>query len=410
MGFDSIFRGWYVVAAVHILLALIFGATYSFGAFFSSIQSNFDANRFSTASIFSFTAFIYYTVGLFAGALSDRISVRVVTAVGVVLLSLGFLVSSMLSSSLTLFLTSFCVLVGLGVGLVYVPAVTTVQRWFVVHRSSASGVALAGTGLGTLVGPMIAGELMRNVSWQATMQLYAAAIATLGIFAAMSLKGRPEDVGLLPDGIAPQSSPTFTGDAAAQGMSVRDAVREGRFWWYFSAIFFGSIGLFLALIHINPYARQQGLSVTQANLLIGLIGIGNIMGRLLLGRVADKLGSLRFLVWLTVALGVLCGLWVVAHGFATLATFAVLFGAANGGCIALYPAVAASWYGTRNLGAILGALYLAVGMAAIAGGSAAGFSFDVYENYTLSIMLAGVCALLSAAALLRASRLASRTI
>jgi OFA family oxalate/formate antiporter-like MFS transporter len=170
----------------------------------------------------------------------------------------------------------------------------------------------------------------------------------------------------------------------------------------------GSIGLFLALIHINPYARQQGLSITQANLLIGLIGVGNIAGRLVLGRIGDKVGALRFLVLLTVCLGVLCGLWSVAHGFTALAVFAMLFGAANGGCIALYPAVAAAWFGTKNLGAILGALYIAVGIAAVAGGSVAGLLFDLYESYTLSIVLAGLCALLSAAAVLLASWLDGR--
>lgn len=399
---DRLFRGWYIVGAVHVLLALIFGAAYSFGAFFSSIQANFDAGRFSTASIFSFTALVYYAVGVFAGALSDRTSVRMVTGAGIVLLALGFLVSSLVSSSLVLFLGAFCVLVGLGVGLVYVPAVSTIQRWFVLRRSSASGIALAGTGLGTLVGPMVAGMLMRHLSWQATMQVYAVAIVLLGLAAAASLRGRPEELGLYADGIAPRAAQVNL--KPLQGLALGEAASTSRFWWFFAAIFFGSIGLFLALIHINPYARQQGLSVTQANLLIGLIGVGNILGRMVLGRIGDQMGSLRFLVWLTISLAVLCGLWSVAHGFLALALFAVLFGAANGGCIALYPAVAATWFGTRNLGAILGALYIAVGIAAVAGGSLAGLLFDLYESYTLSILLAGACALLSVTAVRMAAR------
>ena len=401
MGIGGLFRGWYIVGAVHVLLALIFGAAYSFGAFFTSIQAHFDAGRFSTASIFSFTALIYYVVGMFSGAWSDRASVRAVTATGIVLLALGFLAGSLLTSSLALFLGAFCLLVGLGVGLVYVPAVSTIQRWFVARRSSASGLALAGTGLGTLIGPMIAGELMRHLSWQATMQVYAAAIALVGLAAAFSLRGRPEELGLHPDGAA---APLPSGAGTPQGMGLGEASRQARFWWYFGAIFFGSIGLFLALVHINPHAQQQGLAVTQANLLIGLIGVGNILGRLVLGRLGDRLGALRFLVLLTLSLAVLCGLWSLVHGFAALAVFAILFGAANGGCIALYPAVAAAWFGTRNLGAILGALYVAVGIAAVAGGSVAGLLFDLYESYTLSILLAGACALVSAVAVLQAGR------
>jgi OFA family oxalate/formate antiporter-like MFS transporter len=62
----------------------------------------------------------------------------------------------------------------------------------------------------------------------------------------------------------------------------------------------------------------------------------------------------------------------------------------------LTSAVAASWFGTANLGAILGALYIAVGIAAIAGGSIGGLLFDIYQNYGLSIMFSAACASLSA--------------
>lgn len=405
---DTHFRGWYVVWAVHLLLALIFGAAYSFGAFFSHLQANFAADRFSTASIFSLTALIYYVVGVFSGAWSDRTSVRTITSIGITFLSLGFLLSSLLSSSLVLFLLSFCSLVGLGVGLVYVPAISTIQRWFIVHRSSASGIALAGTGLGTLVGPMVAGQLMQYFSWQSTMQIYAGAIAFLGLSSAACLRGKPEDLGQKPDGLVTTEKSSKGPLQFAYETTLYKAVRQSRFWWFFLAIFCGSIGLFLALVHINPYAQQQGLDVTEANLLIGLIGVGNIGGRLILGRIGDRMGPQRFLIVVTLSLVVLCVMWSMAHSFVSLAVFALLFGAANGGCIALYPSVASNWFGTTNLGAILGALYIAVGIAAVAGGSIAGLLYDWYHSYTLSIVLAGALSLLSVAGIVLAARSAPR--
>lgn len=350
------------------------------------------------------TALIYYAVGVFSGAWSDRTSVRTVTSAGIVLLSLGFVASSLLTSSLAAFLGAFCALVGLGVGLVYVPAVSTIQRWFVLRRSSASGIALAGTGLGTLLGPVVAGALMEHLSWQLTMQVYAAAIALAGLAAAAVLRGRPEELGLHPDGIYPGSAKAAGHTGQGRDVGLGQAARQARFWWYFAAIFFGSIGLFLALIHINPLARQQGLPAAQANLLIGLIGVGNVLGRLVLGRLGDRMGPLRFLMLLTATLALLCGLWSMARGFTALAGFALAFGAVNGGCIALYPAVAATWFGTRSLGAILGALYVSVGIAAVAGGSLAGLLFDLSGSYTSSILLAGGSAVLSALAVRMAAR------
>lgn len=297
-----------------------------------------------------------------------------------------------------MFLVCFCSLVGVGVGLVYVPTVTAVQRWFIKHRSKASGLALAGTGVGTFVGPTAAGLLMQQFSWETTMQIFAVAILVVGLLVSSLVRSNPQELGLLPDGLA--SSTSSAHPAAPIGLRLAQAARTGRFWWYFAAIFFGSVGLFLALVHINPYALQFGISATQANLLIGLIGIGNISGRLFLGSMGDRMGALRLLVVLTVVLVLLNLLWLTAHTFTTLALFALCFGVANGGCISLYPSVAAGWFGTTNLGAILGALYISVGLAALIGGSGAGLLFDLYQSYTVSIILGALCTLLSVAFIL----------
>nr|WP_256346908.1 MFS transporter [Pseudomonas gingeri] len=139
-------------------------------------------------------------------------------------------------------------------------------------------------------------------------------------------------------------------------------------------------------------------------MLIGLIGVGNVAGRLFLGGLGDRMGPRRLLMVLTCALVLLNLLWLGAHTFITLALFAVCFGVANGGCISLYPAVAAHWFGTANLGAILGALYMSVGVAALIGGSVAGLLFDLYQSYAASILLGALCALLSVLFVLIAGR------
>lgn len=409
---SGVFPGWFLVVAAHLLLMIIFGAAYSFGAFFTHLQQAFGAGSFSVASIFSATAFLYYAVGIVSGTIADRISTRLVVAAGIVSLSAGFFGASFMTGSLIGFLIVFCSLVGLGVGLVYVPTVTAVQRWFIRNRAAASGLALAGTGLGTFVGPVTAGALLTILPFETTLRIFAAVILVLGLVAALRIHGAPEALGLQPDGDPPPANPTTAGreitgrDARSvtAGLSLAQAAQTARFHWYFAAILFGSVGLFLALVHINPYAQALGLTDSRANLLIGLIGIGNIGGRLFLGRLGDRIGPLRLLVLLTFSLALLNGLWLAAGGFAVLAVFAIAFGAANGGCIALYPAVAAGWFGTRHLGAILGTLYLAVGIAAIAGGSLAGLLFDLTRSYAASILSSGACALLSVACMTLADR------
>ncbi|APW36477.1 MFS transporter [Rhodoferax koreense] len=395
------FRGWTMVAATHVLFALIFGATYAYGAFFEALQQTFQADRFSVSAVFSGTAFVYYLMGLVSGALADRFSARRIVGAGIALLSLGLALAS-LATSLPALMALFCAFVGLGVGLVYIPAITVVQRWFVRQRSRASGLALAGTGLGTLVGPVLAGALLQHYDWRATLQWFALGVAVLGLGAASQLLGQPADAGQRPDGDALDAP--AAAQVAAVGLTRPQALRSARFWWYFASIFLASIGLFVAMVHISPQARALGVAPAQSPVLIGLIGVGNVLGRLLLGGLGDRLGPRRLLFWLTVALALSSLLWFCAAGFWGLALFALLFGAANGGCIALYPAVAAGWFGTRHLGAVLGALYVGVGIAALLGASAAGWLLDFTQSYTAPILGSGGAALLAAACLAVAAR------
>src|SRR3546814_9783720 len=58
--------------------------------------------------------------------------------------------------------------VGLGVGCAYVPAVGVVQRWFVRRRGLASGLAVSGIGVGTLVMPPLASHLIDALGWRET--------------------------------------------------------------------------------------------------------------------------------------------------------------------------------------------------------------------------------------------------
>src|SRR5262245_42259667 len=56
--------------------------------------------------------------------------------------------------------------VGLGVGCSYVPALGAVQRWFSRRRGFASGLAVSGIGVGTLVMPPLASLLIGAFGWR----------------------------------------------------------------------------------------------------------------------------------------------------------------------------------------------------------------------------------------------------
>ena len=75
------------------------------------------------------------------------------------------------------------------------------------------GIALSGSGLGGVFIPML-GFLIAATGWRQTAVLTGVAVWILGIPLAMVMRKRPEDYGLMPDGI--QVIPQDGSDASAR--------------------------------------------------------------------------------------------------------------------------------------------------------------------------------------------------
>ena len=83
--------GWVVVWAVFTALAVIFGVSYSFAAFFESFTAEFQASRAEVSLVFGLSGLVYFVLGAFGGMLSDRFGPRRVTSAGMVCIAAALL-------------------------------------------------------------------------------------------------------------------------------------------------------------------------------------------------------------------------------------------------------------------------------------------------------------------------------
>lgn len=385
--------GWRVVAGAHAITAVTFGSAYAFSALFPGLSAEFDASRGQIAFVFSIGAFVFYSLGAVAGPLADRWSTKRLVATGLIAMVIGYIAASQ-ATSLPMLYAAYGGGVGLGIGFSYVPAISAVQSWFEKKRASASGVATAGLGLGTLVLPFAAGKLVAEVGWRDCLLMLAAVIALVGPPATMMVRRRSPGLG------AREPRPAILSPLATW--------RKPGFPLFYVVIVLSSFCIFIPYVHIVPAARDLGLSLDAGTALIALIGIGNVFGRFVLAGLGDRIGSVRLLAILTATVAASFVLWAVSVNFAMLAAFAVIFGAAYGGCVGLYPAVAAELFGTPNIGAMLGYLYTGAGIAALFGPPAAGFAFDRTGTYLGPIMASAAAAAMAAALTLSLQRASQR--
>ncbi len=381
--------GWVVVAACFTALALIFGLSYSFAAFFEPFAAEFGAGRAEVSLVFGLSGLLYFVLGAFAGMLADRHGPAPVAAAGMLCIAAALAAGSLAQSLFQLTL-AWGLGLGVGIALVYTPSIGCVQPWFTRRRGLAAGIASAGIGAGTLVLPLLAAAAVAALQWRGAMQLLALAVLVLGLAAALLLRR------------APAARRVAGGQVAGVPLGV--ALRSRNFMWLYAMCLLGAPAMFVPFAHLSAAARDIGVSEAQAVGLVGLIGIGSLSGRFVIGGLADRWGRGPTLAAVMASLGLSMALWLAADGYAALALFALWMGLSYGGAVSLMPALCMDLFGARAVSSIIGTLYTGAALGNLGGPWVAGRVFDATGSYAPVVAACGVLALVAAAAALAAIR------
>ncbi len=300
------------------------------------------------------------------------------------------LAGSSVANSLAMVYATYGVGIGVGIALVYTPAIACVQPWFTQRRGFAAGIASAGIGAGTVLVPLLATLAIAGLQWRGALRVLALGVLIVGTSAAFLLRRAP-----VAAGSASRHPP---------GASLAEALRSRRFWWLYLAIVTASPSMFIPFAHVSASARDLGLTESRAVGLVGLIGIGSLVGRFAIGALADRLGRALTLVLVQASMGLTYLLWNVADGYVALAVFALWFGLSYGGIVSLLPAICMDLFGARAVAGILGTLYTGAALGNLLGPVAAGAVFDRAGSYAPVMW---TCLALSTGAALASARLIS---
>lgn len=360
-------QAWVVVWACFTALAVIFGVSYSFAAFFASLTRDFQADRADVSLVFGLSGLVYFIGGAGGGLLADRYGPRLVCSVGMALIAGGLLVSS-LAQSMAVVYAGYGLGIGLGIALVYTPSIACVQPWFTRRRGLAAGIASAGIGAGTVAVPLAATALIGALQWRGAMAVLAGGVLLLGLGATLMLRRAP-------------SAMAGKGGGAVAGHTLREAMRTPAFRWMYLMAVAASPGMFIPFAHVSAAARDLGVADARAVGLVGLIGIGSLVGRFVIGALADRAGRPLTLALAQASLGLSYGLWAAADGYVAMAVFALWLGLSYGGIVSLMPALCMDLFGARAVSAIIGTLYTGAAFGNLLGPWVAGAVFDAQRSY-----------------------------
>lgn len=357
---------WVVVWATFFALATIFGVSYSFAAYFESFASEFAAQRADVSLVFGLSGGVYFVFGAGAGMLADRFGPRAVTCAGMLLIAAGLLACSF-ATAMAMVYAAYGVGVGLGIALVYTPSIACVQPWFTQRRGLAAGLASAGIGAGTVVVPLIATAAIAAWQWRGALRAMAVGVLVLGVCATLLLRRAPVATAARKGGVP--------------GLSLAEALRDRRFWWLYLSVVLAAPSMFIPFAHVSASARDMGIGDARAVGLVGLIGIGSLVGRFVIGALADRIGRTLTLLLMQVSAGLAYLAWLAASGYPALVFFALWFGLSYGGIVSLLPAICMDLFGARAVAGIIGTLYSGAALGNLAGPVLAGAVFDHAGSY-----------------------------
>jgi MFS transporter, OFA family, oxalate/formate antiporter len=373
---------WLVVMGA-LIIQMSLGAVFIYSIFKTPLQQllNWDKSQAALPAQAVLVAFAFAMI--FAGRVQDKIGPRRVASAGGIILGLGLILAGFTQrmGGLGWFVLTFGAIGGMGIGIAYICPISACVKWFPDKRGLITGLAVAGFGAGGLVFAPIARALIeRSDVLHAIMTLGAIFLAAI-LIGAQFLSNPPE--GYCPEGWRSSSASPACGPAAAD-YTWNEMLKTPQFYLLWLTYFAGCTAGLMIIMNVSTIWQSfaasgsaaagvmesavfDGIKTAGAGV-VSVIAVFNAVGRIAWGKLSDQLGNrTKTLIPITIV----CSLALFALD--RLTTYPMFLAGAGliascfGGYLALYPAVVADFYGTKNIGMNYGVMYTAYGAGGLLG-------------------------------------------
>ena len=272
------------------------------------------------------------------------------------------------------------------------PCQVLVSRWFDKTRGKVMGIAYLGIGVGGAIVPLLTAWMTAHVGWRMSLQLLGALIVLIALPLAYFVRENPGD--------DPGGAPLKP--SRNENASISAILRTPAF--YLLAI--GSMCSIAAVGGTNQHLKlflslDRGYSQADAAAIISLVLTISIVGRLLMGWLADRMPRkhVMLLIYVLVAAAIPLLMARAAPGAASMYAFAAVFGLGLGGEYLIIPLMAGELFGIGVLGRVMGIVLTADGVAEATAPMLIGYMRDRTGSYNTGFFLLVAIALVGAAAI-----------
>ena len=373
-----------IVGTGFLVQAVYVGLLFMFGILFLEFEETFGWSRALISGAFSVFLLGTGFIGIAMGKLNDLFGPRRIMIAGALIHGAGYALMSLIQAPWQLYFF-YGVLVAVGFSTHDILTLSTIARWFTAKRSLMSGIVKAGAGAGTFVVPILVTTLLSVWNWRIACLVVGATSTLILIFLAQFLTRNP------PSTPAPSRGDSTPAPQTEFGLTLKLATKTRNFWILCFGQFLIFSCLMVVMIHVAPHARDLGFGTTQAAKVLSTIGAASILGRIILGGAADRLGGKRTLI---IAYSLLSAslIWLIfIREPWILFLFAPVYGFTHGAFFTLISPTIAEFFGTRSHGVIFAIVLFPGTIGGALSPLIAGHVFDTLGSYQpVFICLAGL--------------------
>jgi MFS family permease len=354
-----IFHGWYLVAAALISGAFMTGAgTWAFSLFVKPMTEEMGWSRSAFFGALTVRSIVSGLIAPVVGPIQDtRRGPRRLMFLTVFTMAIGMSAMYWVNSLIAFYLLFGIVGTMMTVGGSEMLLNAVLPKWFIRKRAAALTIASAGQGAGPLLFPVLISAVIVAWGWRTAWVSVGVAALVLLLPLAFTVRTRPEDLGMHPDGDEAQHAAEIRRRAPAERSYTRgEAMREPSMWLINLSAALFVMGVTGLQTNWLLYFQDQGFTATTAALSASAFGIGSFTSRFIWGLLAYRYTVRALMAIATSITACTVLLLFQVDSVFTMLLVAVLNGLALGGNFVMRPLIVANYFGRDHLGAIGGVM------------------------------------------------------
>jgi nitrate/nitrite transporter NarK len=265
------------------------------------------------------------------------------------------------STDYVLWILSFGVMLGAGIGFCYAAVTPPALKWFPSEKTGLiAGIVVSGFGLASVYIAPLSKYLISNFGLQSTMMYYSIAFLSVVVFFSLFLVNPPE--GYVPVSKKSVSNNKWTTQSDAEPKTFLKTGLFYRIWF----VYFIGAGVGLMVISFVNDMVKRGLGEA-AFFGVVILAIGNALGRVAGGVLSDKVGRKNALMYIFAFQMILMFISIFvtisdSPNPAALLALATLIGFCYGTNLSIFPSLTKDLYGLKNFGINYGLMFTAWGL------------------------------------------------